>query len=83
MNGDDLFEAFDTVIKNPHKFKNDTDRQNVETLYFKLVELSSVSEQMGEDGVFNETQTAILDIYYMIVYMEGGLHEHDDLFKCA
>lgn len=55
LTGDDLFEAFDTVIKNSQKFKNETDRENVEKLYFKLVELSSVSEQMGEDYcVFSE-----------------------------
>lgn len=41
LSGDSLFMAFDSVMKYKAKFNREADRALIETLYFKLVELSS------------------------------------------
>ncbi len=41
LSGRSLFFAFDTVMKYPNKFADESDRTLIESLYFKLVELSS------------------------------------------
>ena len=80
ISGDSLFLAFDTVMKCKHRFDVEGDRLNVEKLYFKLVELSSASEEYDESCMFSDQQTAILDLYYIPVYMQSSLYK-DDFFK--
>ena len=41
LSGDSLFMAFDTIMKYKGKFSQEEDRILIETLYFKIVELSS------------------------------------------
>lgn len=74
LSGDCLFKAFDTVMKCKNKFEGAADRLLIEKLYFQLVEISSQEE------VFSEHQTAILDLYYIPVYMQTNLYT-DDSFK--
>ena len=41
ISGSSLFAAFDSVMKFKARFNNESDRAQIETFYFKLVELSS------------------------------------------
>ena len=61
-------------MKCKNKFEGAADRLLIEKLYFQLVEISSQEE------VFSEHQTAILDLYYIPVYMQTNLYT-DDSFK--
>lgn len=65
LDGDSLFKAFDSVMKCKNKFEAPEDRKLVEKMYFQLVELSS--QEVEE--IFSPHQTAILDLYYIPVYM--------------
>ena len=74
LEGENLFMAFDTIMKQQSKFKSAASRQQVEKLYFQLVELSD------NNDMFSEQQTAMLDLYYIPVYMQTNLYT-DDTFK--
>ena len=74
LEGENLFMAFDTIMKQQSKFKSAESRQQVEKLYFQLVELSD------NNDMFSEQQTAMLDLYYIPVYMQTNLYT-DDTFK--
>ena len=52
----------------------------IETLYFKIVELSSQAEEFDDVALFSERQTAILDLYYDLVYIQSTVYT-DDAFK--
>ena len=80
ISGDSLFTAFDTVMKYKGKFNQEADRKLIETLYFKLVELSSQAQEFDDEALFSENQTAILDLYYDCVYIQSAAHT-DDSFK--
>ena len=41
ISGNSLFAAFDSVMKFKNRFTSESDRVQIEKLYFKLVELSS------------------------------------------
>lgn len=74
LEGESLFIVFDTIMKQQSKFKSAESRHQVEKLYFQLVELSDNNE------MFTEQQTAILDLYYIPVYLQTHLYT-DDTFK--
>ena len=74
LEGENLFMAFDTIMKQQSKFKSAESRQQVEKLYFQLVELSD------NNDMFSEQQTAMLDLYYIPVYIQTNLYT-DDTFK--
>lgn len=78
--GSSLFKAFDSVMKFKDKFNQETDRKQIETLYFKLVELSSQAQEFDDETLFDEHQTAILDLYYDCVYIQSAAFT-DDSFK--
>ena len=74
LEGDSLFNAFDTVMKMPGKFKTQQSRDMIEKLYFQLVQISE------SDDIFTDEQTAILDLYYSAVYLQTSLFT-DDTFQ--
>jgi len=80
LDGTSLFTAFDSVMKFPMKFKDEGDRKQIETLYFKLVELSCQAQEFDEVSLFTDRQTAILDLYYDCVYVQSAAYL-DDAFK--
>jgi hypothetical protein len=80
LSGESLFRAFDTVMKFKGKFNLESDRKLIETLYFKIVELSSQAEEFDDISLFSEQQTAILDLYYDLVYIQSTVYT-DDAFK--
>mmetsp|Transcript_1512 Transcript_1512/g.2206 ORF Transcript_1512/g.2206 Transcript_1512/m.2206 type:complete len:82 (-) Transcript_1512:674-919(-) len=69
LSGASLFAAFDTVMKYKQKFSCESDRKLIETLYFKLVELSAQAQEFDDETLFTERQTALLDLYYDCVYI--------------
>ena len=80
LSGESLFRAFDTVMKFKGKFAQESDRKMIETLQFKIVELSSQAEEFDDVALFSERQTAILDLYYDLVYIQSTVYT-DDAFK--
>ena len=54
LSGRSLFFAFDAVMKYPNKFACEADRQLIESLYFKLVELSSQASEFDDETLFTE-----------------------------
>lgn len=75
FDGNTLFNVFDAIMRFEKKFEMKEDRETVEQLYLFLVELSS-----QEQGLFNELQERILDLYYIPVYVQSNLYT-DDSFK--
>ena len=54
LGGDCLFIAFDSVMKFKKKFEQESDRQLIEKLYFKLVELSCQTQEFDDESLFSE-----------------------------
>lgn len=48
LEGESLFVAFDTIMKQQFKFKSAGNRQQIELLYFQLVELSDNNQMFSE-----------------------------------
>ena len=80
LSGDSLFTAFDSVMKYKARFNSESDRTQIETFYFKLIELSSQTQEYDNEALFSERQTAILDLYYDCVYIQQSSYS-DDAFK--
>ena len=54
LSGRSLFFAFDSVMKFSDKFADEANRNLIETLYFKLVELSSQASEFDDEALFSE-----------------------------
>jgi len=54
LSGDSLFTAFDSVMKYKARFNSESDRTQIETFYFKLIELSSQTQEYDNEALFSE-----------------------------